>query len=172
MTALDWTHHLRELAAAPLEVARKADAAQCIAVAAHLEVVSCEGLEAHYTLRGLSGRKAALSGRVAAAITQSCVVTLEPVSSSLSKTFALELWPAEDAAVLAQSAGDVFAGDTIEAVDNDVIDIGRILLDQLADLIDRYPRAPGATFSWTDAKAVASDSGNPFAKLKNLGRRS
>jgi len=171
MTTLKWTHDMRDLKQA-LDVAREADPTERAAVAAHLELLSCERFKVRYSLRPLDQGRATLSGDLEADITQSCVVSLEPVESRLRGTIAVELWPDGDLPASDGGTLDALADDVIEPVENGTIDVGRVVLERLADLIDPYPRSPGATFSWTDEKAASKGSDNPFAKLKNFGRGS
>ena len=171
MTMLNWTHEMRDLGPT-LDVVREANPAQRAAMAAHLELLSCESFKVHYSLRPLDQGRAALSGDLEADITQACVVTLEPVVSRLSGTFAVELWPAGDLPATEDGTLDALADDVIEPIENGTIDVGRIALERLADLIDPYPRSPGAAFSWTDDKAAPKGSDSPFAKLKDFGQGS
>lgn len=166
---LGWTYPARELIAS-LEVAREANAAERAAIAAHLELVSCERFAVRCTLRPLDQGRFVLNGSLEADITQACVVTLDPVSSRLTGAYAVELWPAEELSASDHGAINVRADDSREPIEHGIIDLGRVVLDELADLVDPYPRKPGTTFSWTDAKSAVSDADNPFAKLKNLRR--
>lgn len=171
MRTLNWTHAVREIAGQPLDATREADQGERAAVAAHLDLLSCEKFKVDYSLHPLDRGRAALSGRWQADITQACVITLEPVASKLNGTFALEIWPAGDLPAVGEHAVDDLA-DEPEAIENGIIDVGRIVLECLADLVDPYPRKPGANFSWTDEKAASAGSDNPFAKLKNFGQSS
>lgn len=172
MSPLNWTHDVREFFGPPIDVVREANAAERSAVAAHLELLSCDSLSVRYSLRPLDKGRAALAGELQADITQTCVVTLEPIASRLGATFALELWPASDLPTSDSVSLDVAVEDEPEAIENGKIDVGRVVIEQMADRIDAYPRKPGTNFSWTDEKAAAADSDSPFAKLKHLGRRS
>lgn len=172
MTMINWKHDVHELAGRALDLTREADAAERALIAAHLDVLSCERFKVHYSLRALDRGRAALSGKLEADITQSCVVTLEPVVSRLGGPFALELWPADELPAIGDGAINPLADDEPESIENGTIDVGRIVLDCLADLIEPYPRQTGAALSWTDDKAAASPSQGPFAKLRNFGERS
>jgi hypothetical protein len=172
MSTLNWTHEVRELVGPAIDVAREADPAERAAVAAHLELLSCESLKVRYVLRPLDEGRAALCGSLEADITQSCVVTLEAVASTLSATFSLELWPAGDLPARGDGTVDALVDDEPEVIENGTIDVGHVVLEHMADLVDPYPRKPGATFSWIDEKAAAAGSDGPFAKLKHLDRRS
>lgn len=172
MSTLNWTHEMRELAGRALDAAREAEPAERAAIAAQLDLLSCESFKVQYRLRRLDQGRAALSGHLEADITQSCVVTLEPVVSRLGGAFDLELWPASELPAVGDGTIDPLADDEPEAIENGTVDVGRIVLERLADLIDPYPRKPGAVASWADEKAPASRSQSPFAKLKNFGGRS
>jgi len=172
MTAVNWTHRVGEIGERPLEVERKALPSELPAVANELDVPSCEALSARYTIRPLGRGRYMLTGKAEATVTQSCVITLEPITSSVSDAFEIEFWPPDDLpGAVSADAIEAFGPDEPEAIVNGVIDVGVIILDSLSGAIDRYPRKPGAVFSWVDKKADA-DSDNPFAKLKGFGRQS
>jgi hypothetical protein len=171
MSTLNWTYEIRDLKQA-LDAVREANPTERTAIAAYLDLLSCEKFKVRYSLRPLDQGRADLTGSVEAEVTQSCVVTLEPIESKLSGAFAVELWPAGDLPVSGDKTLDALADDAIEPIDSGTIDVGRIALEHLADLIDPYPRSPGATFSWTDEKDASKGSDHPFAKLKDFGRGS
>ena len=62
--------------------------------------------------------------------------TLEPVDSRFRGTFAVELWPGGDLPASDGGTLDALADDVIEPVENGTIDVGRVVLERLADLID------------------------------------
>ena len=61
-----------------------------------LDILSCDALRVSYTLEALEKERFRLSGTIEAGVTQACVVTLEPVPSTISETFSVELYPATE----------------------------------------------------------------------------
>ncbi|MFM9848427.1 MAG: YceD family protein [Hyphomicrobiaceae bacterium] len=165
---LDWTHDVRLADKQDTEIVHEATPAELAAVAAALGVLSCDGLRVRYALRPAGKTRYVLTGVIELAVTQSCVVTLEPVTTSKREEFSLELWPREDLPAIDAGVVEDLDDDDPEPIDSGVIAIGRLVLEHAACMIDPYPRKPGVAFSWVDQAAEASDSGNPFAKLKGL----
>jgi uncharacterized metal-binding protein YceD (DUF177 family) len=170
MNSLKWTHDIREVGEHGLEATRTAGPDQCAAVAAQLGLVSCDKLDVHYKIRPIAAGRLRLEATLDAIVVQECVVTLDPVSSELSEAFELELWPAEKFPQTSEATIDPLGADEPERIENGVIDIGRIVCDHLAGLIDPYPRKPGVVFSWRDENDQPGAE-KPFAKLENLLRR-
>jgi uncharacterized metal-binding protein YceD (DUF177 family) len=169
---LDWTHDVRLADEQGTEIVREAAPAELTAVAAALGVLSCDGLKVRYTLHPAGKTRYVLTGVIELAVTQSCVVTLEPVATSKREEFSLELWPRDDMPAIDAGVVEDLDDDDPEPIDGGLIAIGRLVLEHAACMIDPYPRKPGVAFSWVDQAAEASDSGNPFAKLKGLRKQS
>src|SRR5206468_159341 len=68
-----------------------ADEGQRAAIARWSGVVSVDRLEARVDIRKISASRFGLTFHLTADVTQSCVVTLEPVKSHMDRTFAREL---------------------------------------------------------------------------------
>lgn len=169
---LDWTHDVRLASAQGTEIVREATPPELTAVAAALAVLSCDSLKVRYTLRPAGKSRYGLTGVIDLVVTQACVVTLEPVEARSSEAFSVELWPREEMPAIGEGVVGDLEDEELEPIDNSVVDIGRIVLEYAACMIDPYPRKAEAAFSWVDAAAEASDSGNPFAKLKALRGKS
>ncbi len=165
---LAWTHDVRQASEQGIEIVREATPAELTAVAAALGVLSCESLKVRYTLRPAGKSRYTLTGVIDLAVTQACVVTLEPVEAKSSEEFSMELWPREEMPAIDDGVVDDLDDDEIEPIDNGVVEIGRIVLEYAACRIDPYPRKADAAFSWVDEAGEASETGNPFAKLKQL----
>jgi hypothetical protein len=165
---LDWTHDVRLADQQGVEISREAAPTERTAVATALGVLTCDQLDVRDTLRPAGKTRYRLTGVIDLAVTQACVVTLEPVASRNREEFSVELWPREDVPAIASGVVDDLDSDDIEPIDNGLVDIGRIVLENAACVIDPYPRKADAAFSWVDQAAEASDSGNPFAKLRQL----
>ena len=169
---LDWTHDVRQASEQDIEIVREATPAELAAVAAALCVLSCDRLKVRYTLRPAGKSRYILTGVIDLAVTQTCVVTLEPLEAKSSEELSMELWPREEIPAVHDGVVDDLEDDDIEPIDNGVVNIGRIVLEYAACMIDPYPRKTDAAFSWIDEAGEASDTGNPFAKLKELRGKS
>ena len=112
------------------------------------------------------------TGTVSASVGQTCVVTLEPMTSEVKEAFEVEFAPAPAAAPAAAAAiaaadmADAAAVDEpAEALVDGTADLGPVLTEFLLLGIDRYPRKPGAVFA---APAEADPGPGPFAVLAKL----
>ncbi|MGE0699072.1 MAG: DUF177 domain-containing protein [Hyphomicrobiaceae bacterium] len=176
MTALHWTHAVRDVPAAGLPVDRIATAEERQQLAGVLDVLSVDALSVAYRLRPAAGGRLSLAGRIAARITQACVVTLDPVATELALDLDVVFVPGDGGArdargpsELEVSHEDLEAPDE-EPIDNGVVDIGRVIVEELMSGLDPYPRKPGVSFDWKDDKAAAAAT-HPFAALARLGRK-
>lgn len=170
MTALSWRHTLTDVPDAGLEVSRDADATELAALAPELQVLACGALRADYGIRRIGEGRYLMSGKIRAEITQSCVVTLEPVEQTVDESilveFATEAEPEQGSedAELAVLDGDK----EIEPLTGGRIDAGRVVAEIVAAAVDPYPRKLGAVFDWQDTKASDPGATGPFAGLARL----
>lgn len=110
-------------------------------------------------------------GRVRADITQTCVVTLEPLEAVVDEPIEATFLPAGSDALLrepgvrGEEIVDPEAEDAPEAVEGGVIDLGALAAEHFALGIDPYPRKPGAVF---EPPASEEDRASPFAALAQL----
>lgn len=187
MTVLAWTHQTIDVPEQGLSVKRTATPEELQALRGALDILACDGLEARYNVKALGGGGFRLDGRFEARVTQACVVSLDPVADRISGVFEVEFLPesgarsknkggrprAGDGGADGEAADtiDPFADVEVEAIENGGIDAGRIVYEELASLLNPYPRAAGTEFDWQDPKAGpahAPRSDNPFAKLAVL----
>ena len=109
-------------------------------------------------------------GRVAAAIGQTCVVTLEPMTSEVDEEIDVMFSPHAAEAAAATGAeddsDDALAEDPPEPIVNDEIDLGALAAEFLLLGLDPYPRKDGAVFEPVIAPADPAD--HPFAALAAL----
>jgi uncharacterized metal-binding protein YceD (DUF177 family) len=124
-------------------------------------------LRGRFALHHEAGGVIAATLHITAQVTQTCVITLEPVDQTIDETVALRFVPvamipeAEDSAELDPETLD---GPDEIPFTGDKIDLGAALTEQLALSLDPYPRKPGAALP-----AEAMDSAaNPFAALRKL----
>ena len=108
-----------------------------------------------------------VTGEVAATVEQTCVVTLEPMTSDLREPIDLAFVPprADERADETEEELDPGAADEPEPLVDGVADLGVAATEFLLLAIDPYPRKPDAVFE----PPKAEDPGaNPFAALAAL----
>ena len=139
-----------------------------IAIARRLGLIGIERLDAHATL-SRTGKSVRAEGRLAAALTQSCVVTGEPVSTLVDEPFELVFMPEPEG-----SGGhepEIELGETdCDTVfhDGSAIDLGAAIADTLALNLDPYPRSAGADAALKEAGIMTEEEASPFAALAKL----
>lgn len=117
------------------------------------------------------GGQVHVTGRVKARVEQTCVVTLEPVESTVDEPIDVMFAPPSQIPVSAKSVqkeeGDEFeVPEPPEPIVNGFVDLGRLAMEFLILGLDPYPRKSGAEFV---APTVAIDpEEHPFAALKAL----
>ncbi|BAQ45118.1 MULTISPECIES: YceD family protein [Methylobacterium] len=100
-----------------------------------------------------------VTGTVESALTQTCVVTLEPFDTTVSEEVDVDF--ADQDAFAGTAAEDAEIPDPIV---NGRIDLGSLAAEFLALGLDPYPRKPGVAF---EAPADAGEE-TPFAALQTL----
>jgi uncharacterized metal-binding protein YceD (DUF177 family) len=139
------------------------------ALAHRFGLVELPRFEATVRLRRTrAGRYVEVDGTLRAAVVQTCVVTLDPVTAEIDERFALLLGPI---GVPVDGEDDVVVDiDAPEPLDGDDVDIGELAAQQLSLALDPYPRSAEAA----DAPSPASDDADPrpadrpFAALQSL----
>lgn len=165
--ALNWSYRTAEIPETGLRQTRAATEAERALAAAALDVVSCEQIEAEFTLRAIGKGHHRLAGKVAARLTQSCVVTLDPISQKAEGNFDVEYWPSAELPQGGEEEVEALSAAEIEPIEHGRIDVGRIVYETLSAAIDPYPRKAGAEFAPDVGGRPAGESG-PFAALKKL----
>ena len=165
---LDWSHATTEIPERGLKHSRSATEPERAELSAALGLLSCEALEATYHITAIAGGVFRLEGGLDAAVTQACVISLEPVSDRVAESFSIEFKrEIEDQA--ADGDVQILSAPEVEPIVNDRIEVGRLFYETLAAGLNPYPRAPDAELDWTDAKAAAAAAAShPFAALKKL----
>ncbi len=140
------------------------------AIAARLGLVALHDMRLHGQLRPLRrGFSAMLQGRLTASVTQSCIVTLDPVDAAVDEEIEVRLLTEAEAD--ARSEVEIEADeDDVEIAEGGVVDVGDVAVQYLALSLDPYPRSPGAAEMPLPETAdeEESSSPNPFAVLKKL----
>ncbi len=147
-----------------------ADAVERAALADRFDLCAVESLDARLRLRcGPLPGSVIVQGDVSADVVQTCVVTLEPVATHLDNSVALVFAPAVESDEAATVDIVVDANDPPEPLVGDAIDIGEVVAEHLALVLDPYPRAPGAALDQESSSNRSVDRGettNPFARLR------
>ena len=139
----------------------EASAAECAALARRFGIPSIESLRAELHLKPEPDGAVLAEGRLEATVTQSCVVTLEPVPQQVQEAVALRLLPPGRAPD--EGPEEI---DEIET-EHGIADLGEAVAEQLALALDPYPRAPGAALP----PEAGDAGGGKLAGLAALRRR-
>jgi uncharacterized protein len=150
--------------------------AEMDAIARMLHLVALEGLTFIYRLKHGGGGRLHLTGSLHAKVTQTCVVSLDPVEASLDVPAEVEFWPASLIDELERSAeepGSLVLLDWPEAVVEGRIDLGPVIYETLATALEPYPKREGVSFDWSQgpSEEAGSAKSGPFAALAALKRR-
>lgn len=148
-----------------------ADAATRDAIAELADVSAVPRLQADFHLLAQAIGGVHVSGQVSATVGQTCVVTLEPMQSTIEETVDAVFLPetAIPKAPDPAAAGHEAEMDAPEALVEGKIDLGVLATEFLILGLDRYPRKPGAVFAPQPAEEAAE---SPFAALAALKKRS
>ena len=143
-----------------------ADPQECAAVAKRLGLVSLDRLDAHAVLER-DGAQIRVTGRIKAALAQSCVASGEPVPAAIDEPFDLNFLPEpqgrpDDEVELGEDQLDVVFHDGA------AIDLGTAIADTLALALDPFPRGPNADAALKAAGVLSEEQAGPFAALAKL----
>lgn len=144
-----------------------ADDGELAAIAKRLALPRIDRLEAHVSL-SKTGDVVRASGRLGASLSQSCVVTNDPVPARVDEPFDLVFMPEPSAG---KPDDDIELGETDCDVifhDGAVIDLGGAIADTLALGLDPYPRSAAADAALKEAGVLTEEQASPFAALAKL----
>lgn len=158
------------------------DAAGLKAIAGAYDLVSMRDLVARFTLKPYRKAGVRVVGPVRAAITQSCVVTLEAFESELSLDVDRTFEPASSKPRKVRDLNedgeieiDLESLDPPDLVVDGVLDLGAVICEELALSLDPFPRKPGVEFEGgvadVEAKEDPDKEPSPFAALEALKSR-
>jgi uncharacterized metal-binding protein YceD (DUF177 family) len=140
------------------------------AIARRLGLVELSALRADLSVVPWQDEGLMVRGTLTADLSQSCVVTLEPVPAHLSDTVEARYLPGAEPAILERDEmlSDPDAPDPPEPLPaGGILDLGELLIQHLAVALDPYPRKPGVAFTPPEEDLQAL---GPFAKLSALKR--
>ncbi|OJY76926.1 MAG: hypothetical protein BGP12_05655 [Rhodospirillales bacterium 70-18] len=147
----------------------QADAAECAALARRMGIPAVLGLSCRFHLT-LEPRGVVLAeGELDARLVRVCVVSLEEFEAVVAERFRVRFVPEADVAEQEDEEDDAVLdpeSDDEIPYRGGTIDLGEAAAEQLALVLDPYPRRPDATLP--DAATEAAES--PFAALARLKR--
>lgn len=164
----DWRVPLRDIGGNGFTGSHTATSAERDELVRVLDILACDSLKVDYKIQPLRSGIYRLTGRIIADVKQACVVTLEPIAERIDEAINTELRPAD---MLTEGEQDVEEMSILETpdfapIEDDVIDLGLIVLEHVSTSINPYPRLEGAEL---DIKAGGEGaSPNPFAVLGKL----
>ncbi len=152
------------------------------ALVARFGLSELASLEAFFEMKPLAGGPMIrVDGRFTADVTQSCVVSGEPIRSTLDQDISIIFAPPS---MIEENQEFTLAdADPPEPFDAGVIDLGELTAQQLVLALDPYPRKEGASLndavdSLPEGRKTGVETGgatgrsdNPFAKLAELKGR-
>ena len=170
------------LGEAPYETQVVANEAERAALAVRLGLLELPRLEARLVLRRTGpGARLRLEGHLEAEAVQACVVSLEPLASTIEEDF-VQVYELEPASPPSGAAPEVTVGpgsedEDPEPLEGGALDLGEAVAQQLALALDPYPRAPGTRVPEAyrpDGAGGGGEGGRhrPFAALRALKPRS
>jgi len=148
----------------------EASAEERLAVARRLGILGVDRLAAELTVKSLGAGQFRVEGPWEAEVRQACVVTLEPVADSVSGRLEAAFEAADG---LAERFGsevlvDPEAADPAEPLPEAGIDLGELVVQELAVALNPYPRAPGAEVPAAYRPPEVDEDTGPFAALRAL----
>lgn len=149
----------------------EANEAERAALAARFDLVSIEAFSGKMELKPWRKGGIRVNGKMEAAITQSCVVTLEPFESRV--VFEIERFFLGKTNAGATQVRDVesLEGDEPDLIIDNSIDLGELAAEELGLALDPYPRKPGAEFGSGPEPETTEKTRQPFASLAALRKK-
>jgi Large ribosomal RNA subunit accumulation protein YceD len=135
---------------------------ECAALARDFKLPAIRALSAEYRVTA-SAKGVHVAGTVRAAITQICVVTLDPFDSAVEEQVEVDF--AEGSGMPAEPPTEMHEYEPPDEIVNGQIDLGALTAEFLALGLDPYPRKPGVNFSFDDGDAQPD---SPFTALGRL----
>ncbi len=165
--AQTWVDLTTDIPSRGKDVQRKATREECALLARSLDIPTVDRLEVRYHIKPLSGGRYRLEGTLIADVVQSCIVTLDPVRSTIEDQIQVEF--RSDAPQEPQGKlGDeliVLEVTEYEPLEHNRLEVGRIIAETLAAALPAYPRAPGAALEKHEAGPTEPGPANPFSAL-------
>jgi len=145
-----------------------ADAGERAALARRFGLAAIDRLDATFALnRDASGIVA--RGTVTATVTQSCVVTGDPVPASVDEAVALRFVP-QDAIDDGDDEEIELSADALDTVaySGGAVDLGEAAAETMALALDPFPRSSRAETALREAGVLSEGEAGPFGALAGL----
>ncbi len=162
------------ISANPVRIGLTASTEELQALAKFWDVVSVEYLKSELQVTRWKKDGIRIKGQVEARVTQSCVVTLEPVSSDINEKVEQIFVPegSKLARMVTNDEGEIVLDpdgpDIPDQFVGDTIDVGVVVAEFAAMAIDPYPRKADVDFEGYGEKTPFEDKKpSPFAVLKD-----
>jgi uncharacterized metal-binding protein YceD (DUF177 family) len=143
---------------------------ECAAIARRLDLIALRDFRVVGRLDVVRrGRITSFDARLTAVVTQTCIVTLDPVQASIDEVIEVRLLSQSE--TRAQQELDIdIDEDDIEITETGIVDVGDIAVQYLALALDPYPRSPGAAEVVLPVEGADDETtpANPFDVLKKL----
>ena len=161
---------LEEIGREGLHKDLEASAEECMALAPRLGLLAIRSVSAKLDIRkSKDGSVVTVTGRLAAKVTQECIVTLEPVeaevSTELSERFVRQE-KIESEAIIEVEDEKYYD----EIIEGDSIDIGEMVSQCLPLELEPYPRKEGVEFELSESDLNPEGVIGPFTELAGLKR--
>lgn len=168
---LAWDHAVLDIPERGITQRREASSEERARVARALELGDCSALKAEYTIKPTLDGRYRVHGSFHVQVTQACVVTLEPVESTIEDSFDVTFWPPEQMPAPEGGAVDIDEEPEPEPIMAGHIAVGRVVFECIAAAIDPFPRAPGAELEQRASAPPGTDTSkpeSPFAVLAKI----
>jgi uncharacterized metal-binding protein YceD (DUF177 family) len=147
-----------------------------LALAKAHDLVSVQSFTAELLVKKWRKDGVKITGAVAAEITQTCIVTLEPLDSRIENE--IDAVFVQEGSKLARpplsADGEIIldydGADIPETFSGDMIDVGAVAEEFFGLAIDPYPRKPGAVLETALDEEPGVSKPSPFAKLLKFGK--
>lgn len=154
----------------PTSFALGADAAARAAIAAELGIVAIKKLRFDGTLTPMGKHDWRLEGTLGATVVQSCVVTLDPVTTRIDEDVTRSYLA--DMPEVTSGETEMPEDDTQEALP-ETLDLAEVMIEALALALPPYPRREGAelgeaVFTKSGVQPLTDEDTKPFAGLAGL----
>ena len=170
MSLLPWAERTANIPEETVTAGRIATPDELEPLAEELGVLELSQLTCSYKIRPLVGNRFSVRGKILASITQNCVVTLDPVIDEVEVDLDVEFWPASQIVELSEEFDEPDREDP-EPIENDKLDIGRVVFELISANINPYPRAADAELDRHSSEEASTGQEHPFAALAQLKGR-
>jgi len=161
------TVRLDTLGEGPRALSIEAGEVERVALARRFGLIGIGRLAADLVLRR-QGAEVAMTGTVAAAVTQACVATGAPLEARIDAPFELMFRQQPDPAESGEEVELGAAELDVIFYDGGSIDVGDAVAETLMLNLDPYPRAPGAQEALEAAGVKSEEEAGPFGALAGL----